>query len=110
MIFGHCILKKQNCKKFKNNPQHFFTEKLCDRMYSAYNLRKNIHKDINNTSYLTRSYSPNQLQHLHINNDTCECNNNEHNNNNNKSTSYSKQAQQHVNKVTIYDSINEDDK
>ena len=102
-------IKKQNCKKFTNNPQHFFTEKLCDRMYSAYNLRKNIHKDINNTSYLTRSYSPNQLQHLHINNDTSECNNNEHNNNN-KSTSYSKQAQQHVNKVTIYDSINEDDK
>lgn len=71
-------IKKQNCKKFITNPQHFFTEKLCDRMYSAYNLHKTSNKDItqmhNNTSssHLTRSYSPSQLHHMHINNNNNE--------------------------------------
>ena len=66
-------IKKQNCKKFTTNPQHFFTEKLCDRMYSAYNLHKTTNKNItqihntSSSSHLTRSYSPSQLHHMRIN-------------------------------------------
>ena len=28
----------KNCKKFLENPQHFFTEELCDRVLQSYNL------------------------------------------------------------------------
>ena len=71
-------IKKQNCKKFTTNPQHFFTEKLCDRMYSAYNIHKTLNKDItsihntSSSSHLTRSYSPSQLHHMRINNNNNE--------------------------------------
>ena len=31
-------VKLQNCKKFEENPQHFFTEKLCDNILESYNI------------------------------------------------------------------------
>ena len=49
--------KKKNCKKFTNNPQHFFTEKLCDRMYYAYGL-KGDEEEIKKAKRLERSCSP----------------------------------------------------
>ena len=79
--------KRQNCKKFTNNPQHFFTEKLCDRMYYAYGL-KGDDEEIKKAKRLERACSPKvtYMKRFNLNdsNSFKECNNNNTPNKKNK--------------------------
>lgn len=41
----HKVVKKDNCKKFINNPQQFFTEELCELVLKSYELPVNKESD-----------------------------------------------------------------
>ena len=41
----HKVVEKENCKKFINNPQQFFTEELCDLVLKSYDLPVNAEND-----------------------------------------------------------------
>lgn len=41
----HKVVEKENCKKFVNNPQQFFTEELCELVLKSYHLPVNGDND-----------------------------------------------------------------
>ena len=41
----HKVVEKENCQKFINNPQQFFTEELCDLVLKSYDLPVNAEND-----------------------------------------------------------------
>lgn len=63
-------IKKPNCKKFRDNPQHFFTETLCERMIYAYDLKIEDIKDENEVKRLGKSHSPNKVRHFNVHEET----------------------------------------
>ena len=67
-------IKKPNCKKFRDNPQHFFTETLCERMIYAYGLKIEDIKDENEVKRLGKSHSPNKVRHFNVHEETNDFN------------------------------------
>ena len=103
-------IKKPNCKKFRDNPQHFFTETLCERMIYAYDLKIEDIKDENEVRRLGKSHSPNKVRHFNVHEEA-----NEFSEDKSKTSANGKQSEEeekfkkNIANVKIHDTIEEDE-